>query len=102
MKKYFLMIFLPSVVLVGIVLLIFYVSFTRIEGKILEKNEIRVVQFQSEIMHKALNAIVSDLLFLSGQTILQKLAKLLLSLVEEREDLEMLDSKAQQIELQEK
>ena len=75
MKKYFLMIFLPSVVLVGIVLLIFYVSFTRIEGKILEKNEIRVVQFQSEIMHKALNAIVSDLLFLSGQTILQKLAK---------------------------
>jgi hypothetical protein len=75
MIKYFLMIFLPSVALVGIVLLIFYVSFTRIEGKILEKNEIRVVQFQSEIMHKALNAIVSDLLFLSGQTILLKLAK---------------------------
>ncbi len=73
MIKPFFTIFLPSIILVGGIITIFYISYTGIEKKILKKNEAHIVEIQTEMIVKTFESIVSDLMFLSEHHVLQKM-----------------------------
>ena len=70
--KRFLIIFLPGTLLLSGVFGIFYLSYERLEKKILERQEAYTVESQVKAMAATFQAIESDLLFLAEQRALAR------------------------------
>ncbi len=71
--KRFLIIFLPLVILLGSILVVFYYQQAKNERTIIETEEVQHVSHQMDIVINDLQSIVSDLMFLSEQNELQEM-----------------------------